>query len=173
MNMHPEQDEFQQLRRLLALKRHEQPPPGYFDNFSREVILRLRERPVHSKFSLFEVLAGHSPWLERFLAGIQSRPILAGGFGFTACGLLVAGLLFSEPGSSPELPLATVFASQVPMPGSAAVEPIGYYQSPQAPPASDVIRGPQAQPSDSLFQQLKELPMRAQLLGTSPPGLAQ
>ena len=41
MNPAPHDFEFQDLQRLLRLKRHEQPPPGYFEGFSSKVIAEI------------------------------------------------------------------------------------------------------------------------------------
>jgi len=94
--MNPEQDNFRDLRRLLALKRHEQPPPGFFDNFSQEVLVRIRAGERIDDTSFEEVLSWEAPWLKRFLNLLDSKPILAGAFGAAVCGLLLAGVLYSE-----------------------------------------------------------------------------
>ena len=59
-------DDFKNLRRLLALKRHEQPPPGYFDTFSREVSFRVQAGETVSE-TIAERLTAEAPWLKRFL----------------------------------------------------------------------------------------------------------
>ncbi len=170
--MAPEQDDFQQLRRLLALKRHEQPPPGYFDNFSREIILRLRAGEATPKFSLLEIFSADAPWLQRLLSLVQNRPALAGGFGFAACSLLVAGLLLSEPNNAQELS-AGAFATATPVaqqfPAAAITTPILYGGSASAQLVNDVVVPP-SQLTGSLFQQLKQLPRHPQLLGSPAPG---
>jgi hypothetical protein len=70
-------ENFESLQKLLRLKRYEQPPPRYFNEFSGNVIARIR--------------AGHSRtprWWERF--GFDLRPALTLGAGVAACGLLFA-----------------------------------------------------------------------------------
>ena len=41
--MSPDPENFETLRRLLVLKRFEQPPPGYFHHFAPRVIARIKE----------------------------------------------------------------------------------------------------------------------------------
>lgn len=96
MSTNPEQDGFQELRRLLALKRYEQPPPGFFDSFSRDVITRIRSEQALGADDLLTHVEDHAPWLARLWTALQTKPLLAGAFGACVCGLLVTGLILSE-----------------------------------------------------------------------------
>ena len=72
---------------MLAWKRHEQPPPGYFDDFASSIIDRIdSEQHVPS-------------WWQRFAALLDPKPIFAGAFSVTVCGTLLVGLAFQ---ASPE-----------------------------------------------------------------------
>jgi hypothetical protein len=110
--MHPEQENFQDLRRLLALKRHEQPPPGYFENFSSQVISRIRGGEQGRDGSLAERLDAGNAWLQRFWGLLSGKPILVGAFGAAACSLILGITLFSESADNPQS--TTAAASQPP-----------------------------------------------------------
>ena len=94
--MSPIPDDFEQLGRVLALKRYEQPPPGYFHNFSRQVIVRIEAGelgdPITASFWSF---SGGS-FLQRMWATLDARPVLAGAFGVAVCGFFVVGALMSD-----------------------------------------------------------------------------
>ena len=93
--MNTNQDQFESLRRALALKRHEQPPPRFFNDFSSQVIGRIRAgdrgEAAGSEQWFWEV-----PWLQRFWAALEAKPALSGGFAVAVCGMLVAGVVYSE-----------------------------------------------------------------------------
>jgi hypothetical protein len=94
--MNQDSENFEQLRRLLALKRHEQPPPGYFNNFSQQVIARLKAGERGEYHSGIERLFWDAPWLQRVWAALEAKPILAGVFGVAVCGLLITGVVSSD-----------------------------------------------------------------------------
>jgi hypothetical protein len=95
MNMRPDQENFDALRRLLVIKRYEQPPPGYFEGFSHQVLVGIRQGGQAPE-SFTERLFEEAGWLQRIWAALEGRPILAGAMGFAVCGLLAVGVLNSE-----------------------------------------------------------------------------
>jgi len=81
--MNPESNnDFDQLRKVLALKRYELPPPRYFNDFSTSVIARL-SRPQREELS----------WWQRLGFALDLRPAAMCGVGIVACGLLSFGLI--------------------------------------------------------------------------------
>jgi len=76
-------DNFEALRRVLALKRHEMPPPGYFEDFSSNVIARIRAAEAVRK----------TPWLLRWLQAFESRPAYPVSFASALCLVLLFGIV--------------------------------------------------------------------------------
>ncbi len=94
-------NDFEALRRLLALKRHEVPPPGYFEDFSSRVIGRIRANEA----------AVEMPWMLRFFSRFESKPGYPVAFASALCMLLLYGIVSVE--QNPELasssfPVSTV-----------------------------------------------------------------
>ena len=75
--MNPDPENFENLRKLLALKRHEQPPPGYFNRLPDTILSRIKAGDQPSE----------SFW-ERLLPRVILRPAFAYGFGLAACAML-------------------------------------------------------------------------------------
>ena len=84
MNSSP--DDFQDLRRLLALKRHEQPPPGYFNYLPDKIQLRVER----------DDLSEHSTWWEWLVRKLDAQPVLAGAYAFAISGLMLLGFKVSQ-----------------------------------------------------------------------------
>ena len=80
-------DEFESVQAILRLKRHEQPPPRYFDEFSGRVLARIQKGEARAS------------WWERF--GFDLRPALAAATGVFACGLVIYGVATAD-----DVPLA-------------------------------------------------------------------
>jgi hypothetical protein len=71
----------ERIVRLLALKRHETPPPGYFHRFPDQVILHLRAGRTPAV----------EPWWSRLREWLATEPALAGSYAM----LVTGGLLFA------------------------------------------------------------------------------
>jgi hypothetical protein len=84
-----ENENFESLRRLLALKRHEVPPPGYFHNFSGQVISRIELGEDQRQSSSL-------PWFLGFVQFFEAKPAFAGAFASALCLLLVFGIVNAE-----------------------------------------------------------------------------
>jgi hypothetical protein len=98
--MNQSEHTFGNLKRLLKLKRHEVPPPGYFNTFSDSVISRIRAGEAGGAQSATERLHVTAPWLVNFLNIFETKPGLIGGFAVSLCLLLVLGVVFSERSDS-------------------------------------------------------------------------
>lgn len=84
--MSENENDFEALRRLLALKRHEVPPPGYFEDFSSRVIGRIRSAEAVREL----------PWLLRLLQAFENKPAYPVAFASSLCMLLLFGIVSVE-----------------------------------------------------------------------------
>ena len=119
--MNENENNFESLRRLLALKRHEMPPPGYFENFSSEVTARIRAGEMGGAADVSKPL----PWLFRLLSAFEAKPAFTGAFASALCMLLLFGIVFAERPDSTTQPLLTPMAQADPgMRSLAAISPL-------------------------------------------------
>jgi hypothetical protein len=89
--MNENENNFDALRQLLKLKRHELPPPGFFNNFSSQIIARIRA----GEAAEVRTNAG-VPWLLKFLQLFEFKPAFAGAFAGALGLLLVFGIIYAE-----------------------------------------------------------------------------
>ena len=88
-------EQFDRLLQLLALKRHEQPPPGFFERFPRDVHMEILAQSNAHRMWAFK-WGQDSNWLRQLLALLDEKPFVAGIVGVLACGLVVGGVLFTN-----------------------------------------------------------------------------
>ena len=100
-------DNFDSLQKLLRLKRHEQPVPRYFRDFSSRVICRIEAGEARVRTS----------WWERF--GVDLRPILTAAAGMAACALVVVGLVSTLDADTQNLAIEAAAMSPAILPGFA------------------------------------------------------
>ncbi len=90
--MTSDSENFEQLRRLLALKRHEVPPPGYFHHFSREVVVRIKAGETGDGAGFLAQIS----WFQRVWTALDTRPVWAGAFGAAVCGFFAIGAIVAS-----------------------------------------------------------------------------
>lgn len=154
MNTPPEND-FAQLRRLLRVKRHEQPPPGYLHQFPAEVISALKaERQSHKQSGSSE----NGPlWIMRFLERLQARPAFAGALGAGLCALMIGGVILNEKGAARPTPMPSLLSEITPVAQPAAGAGIGGAFQPVTADATSTLMASnsfQGSPSPSLFDSI-------------------
>ncbi|MGA2787390.1 MAG: hypothetical protein ABSF60_07670, partial [Verrucomicrobiota bacterium] len=126
--MYKNENNFESLRRLLALKRYETPPPGYYHHFSSQVLQRIRAGDTGTSAGWAEDLFGQAPWLEKLLHAFDVKPVFASAFAGALCLLLLLGIIYAErPDFTPQPILQTAAASptavSTPTTSLAAVSP--------------------------------------------------
>jgi hypothetical protein len=117
MNDNDNGNNFEPLRRLLALKRHEIPPPGYFNSFSGQVVSRIRSDAAKKSTGVFKDLSLEESWLFKLLQAFSAKPAFASSFASALCLLLVFGIVFAERPdySAPQPLLAQATETSVPL----------------------------------------------------------
>jgi hypothetical protein len=108
--MNSQDQEFQALRRLLALKRHEQPPPGYFDRLAGSIRAQLAAEQASES------------WWSRLFTRWEIRPAWAGAFAASVAAMYVVSVGLSkhpEMAGLPEAPATWALGSQGVQPGPA------------------------------------------------------
>jgi hypothetical protein len=106
---------FSDLKRLLKLKQHEIPPPGYFNHFSGDVVSRIRAGESGGGRGFLEQLQSNSPLVSALLQLFGVRPGIMGGLATSVCLLLLVGVLFLDRSESGPVSGPTAFAQSEPM----------------------------------------------------------
>jgi hypothetical protein len=157
---------FDALRRLLKLKRHETPPPGYFNNFSGQVIARIRAGEVKAERTADREYFSEASWLLRLLQAFEFKPAFAGAFASALCLVLVFGIVYAERPDS--LPRPLLQTSEQPSGSFAVMSPA---LLPQTADSNGILASNNAatslQPAASLFGQQN---LFAQPVSFSPSG---
>jgi hypothetical protein len=154
--MNENEQNFDGLKKLLKLKQHEIPPPGYFNSFSDKVAARIRAGEISTRGSAYERIQSNSPWLAKFIAIFEVRPSLIGATATGLCLLLMLGVALT---AKTEKAASGITAALVPDAADAAA-PVMSLASVTAPLLADAGGGIQIstnpvslQPMSAVFGQ--------------------
>jgi hypothetical protein len=108
MNAEDQNQDFEKLQHLLKLKRYEQPPPRYFNDFPGQVVSRIRGRTPGGRFESFDDIVHQTPWLRRVWHAVEGRPAISGMLAAMVCGLMIVAVFISENTTSQRLNVLAV-----------------------------------------------------------------
>ena len=137
MNTDPK--DFESLSKLLALKKHEQPPPGYFNDLPSQIWRKIEAEPKPQSF-----------WQKIFPA-ISIKPSVAYAFGLVVCGTLIIGIgstLKSTPDRQAGNPVLQAEGGPI-IPVTSAAASL----DPNAPSSTNPVTGPQMFPKPDVQAQ--------------------
>jgi hypothetical protein len=122
--MNESNQNFDELKWLLKLKRHEIPPPGYFNQFSGEVMSRIRAGEEGGASTIADQFSSQAPWLMSLLRIFETRPGVIGGLATSLCLVLLIGVVMADrPDTEPTGTVAAAEPAPAPAPEVAAVVP--------------------------------------------------
>lgn len=90
--MEPDSQQHRDLLRLLALKRHEVPPPGFFDRLPNRILVNIRAGSE----------IGELPWWQRLWDSLVREPMVTSSYAALAMGGLLFGISVFQTAVSPE-----------------------------------------------------------------------
>jgi hypothetical protein len=106
-------DDFNDLRRLLKLKQHEVPPPGYFNILAGDVMSRIRSGESGGHRSVLERLDEQFPRLAALLRLFEAKPGLIGGLATSVCVVLLgAVIMVDRSDEATDMPMGTMATAQ-------------------------------------------------------------
>lgn len=111
MSTHLSDDEAKRLLRLLALKRHEIPPPGFFDRLPGRILLSIRagtEVPDRS-------------WWESLWELVRREPMVVGSYAALGVGAALFGVSVFQMALETDPPSNTGFQGLLPPPQPSSV----------------------------------------------------
>jgi hypothetical protein len=97
--MSEKNDNFQDLKRLLKLKRHEIPPPGFYNHFSDDIMARIRGGESGGGHIL-ERISSESTFLGAWLRFFEARPGIIGAAATGLCMLLLVAVILVDHSES-------------------------------------------------------------------------
>lgn len=127
--------EFEALQRLLKLKRHEVPPPRYFNDFAAKVTDRLRGAEGH-------LTPVNLSWWQRWWEAIGANPAISASLVTTACGLVITGIFLAGQTPNRAPGLAQQQPAVVPGAGASLLVGGGAKVAPPAPASNSLFSLP-------------------------------